>query len=83
MQIDIPELVLNNNGIKSYKYKYTGMRNCCNQIIEKNGIQGLYRGAGTTLLRAIPSYALSFFGYEVTLQALEKRQPKQLLSLKK
>jgi len=77
MQIDIPELVINSNGFKSYyKYKYTGMRNCCNQIIKKNGIRGLYRGAGTTLLRAIPSYSLSFFGYEITLKSLEKRKSK-------
>ena len=77
MQIDIPELVLNNNGFKDYyKYKYSDMSNCFKQIINKNGYKGLYRGAGATLLRAIPSYALSFYGYEVTLQALEKRKLK-------
>ena len=77
MQIDIPELVVNNKGFKDYyKYKYPDMNNCFKQIIHKNGLQGLDRGAGTTLLRAIPSYALSFYGYELTLKALENRKPK-------
>jgi solute carrier family 25 carnitine/acylcarnitine transporter 20/29 len=77
MQIDVPTLALTNNGLlKSYTYKYTNMNNCFKQIIDKNGIKGLYRGAGATLLRAIPSYALSFYGYEVTLRAIENRKPK-------
>ena len=83
MQIDIPELIISTNGFKNYyKYQYTGMSNCFNQIIKKNGIQGLYRGAGTTLLRAIPSYALSFFGYEITLQVLEKHKTLQKIQKK-
>ena len=32
----------------------------------------LYRGAGTSIVRAIPSYAASWWGYELTLAVIER-----------
>ena len=36
------------------------------------GVGALYRGAYPSILRALPSYAASFWGYEKTLELIEK-----------
>ena len=36
------------------------------------GIGALYRGAYPSVLRALPSYAASFWGYEKTLELIER-----------
>ena len=45
------------------------------------GITSLYRGAWPSVLRALPSYAASFWGYEATLSLLEKQQQRYLLTV--
>ena len=40
----------------------------------------MYRGAWPSVLRALPSYAASFWGYEATLSLLEKQQQRCLLT---
>ena len=45
------------------------------------GITSLYRGAWPSVLRALPSYAASFWGYEATLSLLEKQQQRYLLTI--
>ena len=42
------------------------------------GITSLYRGAWPSVLRALPSYAASFWGYEATLSLLEQQQQRYL-----
>ena len=38
----------------------------------------MYRGAWPSVLRALPSYAASFWGYEATLSLLEQQQQRYL-----
>ena len=59
------------------------MIECLSHVIKKDGPLGLYRGAWPSILRALPSYAASFWGYEATLSFMEKRrietcQPKKI-----
>ena len=49
--------------------RYKGSIDCAIKVLRQNGIQhGLYKGMGPTLLRAFPSYAAAFYGYEYGLQ---------------
>eukprot|EP00026_Physarum_polycephalum_P011816 Phypoly_transcript_12060.p1 GENE.Phypoly_transcript_12060~~Phypoly_transcript_12060.p1 ORF type:complete len:130 (+),score=10.68 Phypoly_transcript_12060:775-1164(+) len=41
-------------------------------IVQRQGVQGLYHGYWVTVLRAIPSNALLFVSYELTKQFLSK-----------
>ena len=51
------------------KPRYKGSIDCALKVLRQNGIQhGLYKGMGPTLLRAFPSYAAAFYGYEYGLQ---------------
>ena len=59
------------------------MIDCLSHVIKKDGPQGLYRGAWPSILRALPSYAASFWGYEATLQFMEKNRVKSYQSIKK
>ncbi|XP_030620815.1 solute carrier family 25 member 48 isoform X2 [Chanos chanos] len=42
---------------------YRGPVHCISSIVQTEGIQGLYRGAGAMLLRDVPGYALYFIPY--------------------
>ena len=49
------------------------MNQCLRSIVKSGGLlSGLYRGAGTSVLRAIPSYAASWWGYELTLSLMDR-----------
>jgi solute carrier family 25 carnitine/acylcarnitine transporter 20/29 len=41
---------------------------CANQILNQEGVHGLFRGAVPCLLRAFPVNAVIFFGYEETIR---------------
>lgn len=41
-------------------------------IFKRDGMRGLYRGLGTTLVRAIPANAVIFYSYEASIQFLER-----------
>ena len=43
-------------------------------MVTKDGFGALYKGAWPSILRALPSYAVSFWGYEATLSILEKNR---------
>lgn len=45
------------------------------QIVRRDGISGLFRGIGTTLMREIPGYFCFFGGYEVTKKILTRGKP--------
>ncbi|XP_035264247.1 solute carrier family 25 member 48 isoform X1 [Anguilla anguilla] len=49
-------------GIRSQTV-YRGPIHCIGSILQSEGVQGLYRGAGAMLLRDIPGYALYFIPY--------------------
>lgn len=40
------------------------------KIIQQEGVQGLFRGLGTTIAREMPGYFLFFGGYEATRDLL-------------
>ena len=42
---------------------YRGPLHCISSILQTEGIQGLYRGAGAMVLRDVPGYALYFIPY--------------------
>ncbi len=69
MQTDIPVLSKTLGGMV---YRYTGMWQCLKSIVATGGWLALYRGAGTSIMRAIPSYAASWWGYELTLNVIEQ-----------
>ena len=54
------------------KPRYKGSFDCAMKVLRRDGIQhGLYKGMGPTLLRAFPSYAAAFYGYEYGLKAYQ------------
>ena len=69
MQTDIPVV---NKRFGNAVYRYAGMRGCLRCIFSSGGWPALYRGAGTSVMRAIPSYAASWWGYELTLEIIER-----------
>ncbi|CAB3992683.1 mitochondrial carnitine acylcarnitine carrier -like [Paramuricea clavata] len=52
----------------SGKAKYSGPLDCAWKIFKENGIRGLYRGTGATLLRDIPGNGVYFMAYEMFLR---------------
>ncbi|XP_035983082.1 solute carrier family 25 member 48 [Fundulus heteroclitus] len=44
---------------------YRGPIHCISTILQTEGIQGLYRGAGAMILRDVPGYALYFIPYAI------------------
>lgn len=53
---------LRSMGIQSQSF-YRGPLHCISTVLQNEGIQGLYRGAGAMILRDIPGYALYFIPY--------------------
>lgn len=47
------------------------------QIVKRDGVTGLFRGIGTTLMREIPGYFCFFGGYEATKKLLTHGKPEQ------
>ena len=47
----------------SHTPHYSGPLNCARDIYRRNGIRGLYRGAGIMLIRDIPGYAIYLVPY--------------------
>lgn len=58
------------------------MFECLNHVVKKDGVGALYKGAWPSILRALPSYAVSFWGYEATLAILEKNRIKNINMVK-
>ena len=73
MQTDIPTLISRGASKGRVVYRYANMNQCLRSIVKSGGLlSGLYRGAGTSVLRAIPSYAASWWGYELTLSLMDR-----------
>ena len=68
-------LSLKSKLIPNHQCQYTynqGMIHCFRSIIKSDGYSGLYKGVVPSVVRAIPSYAASFWGYEATLLLADK-----------
>ena len=52
-------------------HRYTGSLNCLAQVIRQEGLQGVYKGLGTTLLREVPAFSTYFFTYEYLCQRMK------------
>jgi len=50
--------------------KYTRFRDVCRSIYYKNGVNGFYKGLASCLLRAGPSNAAGFWGFEKSMHIL-------------
>ncbi|EGG23022.1 mitochondrial substrate carrier family protein [Cavenderia fasciculata] len=46
--------------------KYKGTFDCLNQVVQKQGVKGLFKGFVPTVIRAIPSHGIALFVYELT-----------------
>ena len=71
MQIDLPKQIAA-LGKTSWKYQYASVQDCLKQVVSREGYKGLYRGAAPTIIRSLPQYAASFWGYEATLLLIER-----------
>jgi len=50
--------------------QYTGVRQALSQVLEAEGVRGLYRGVGAVVLGAIPGHAIHFATYEAVKSRL-------------
>lgn len=49
-----------------------GFRQIVSELIAKEGILGIYKGLGPAMVRAFPSNAACFFGYETAMRTLDR-----------
>ncbi|KAM4039833.1 solute carrier family 25 member 48 [Anomaloglossus baeobatrachus] len=57
------EVMSLNTSLRHYQSTYKGPVHCVNCILRKEGLLGMYRGAGAMLLRDIPGYCMYFIPY--------------------
>lgn len=50
---------------------YRGPAHCISSILQTEGLQGLYRGAGAMILRDVPGYTLYFIPYTLLCDLLK------------
>lgn len=50
---------------------YRGPLHCLSSILQTEGLQGLYRGAGAMVLRDVPGYVLYFIPYALFCNLLK------------
>ena len=51
--------------------QYRGPLHCVSSILQSEGLQGLYRGAGAMVLRDVPGYTLYFIPYTIFCNLLK------------
>ena len=67
MQASVLQSTLGGGGVGT-TIKYRGMMDCLRQTVQGEGISGLYKGVGPTLLKSCVSTAITFVAYEHGLQ---------------
>ncbi len=67
MQASVLQSTLGGDGVGT-TLKYRGMMDCLRQTVHGEGISGLYKGVGPTLLKSCVSTAITFVAYEHGLQ---------------
>jgi hypothetical protein len=60
-------------------YKYNNMAHCLMNVVKDGGYGELYRGIVPTIMRALPSYAAAFLGYEATLHYIKLKTVKKII----
>lgn len=50
---------------------YRGPLHCISSVLQTEGLQGLYRGAGAMILRDVPGYVLYFIPYTIFCNLLK------------
>ncbi|CAO3614174.1 unnamed protein product [Cunninghamella blakesleeana] len=80
LQTQDPAGVIGANGKLEAPYK--GVVDCGLRTVKANGLSGIYRGLGITLLRDFPSYGLYFVTYEGLKRGFQsmKKNPEESLS---
>ena len=63
---------------KSTKLRYKGPVDCIKQIYLTDGIRGVYRGLGITVMREAPSFGMYFLSYEYLCRFFESADGSQL-----
>jgi len=58
------------------KGQYTGVWDCCKQLIHQRGIRGIYQGLAATTLRNVPCFASYFFAFELVKKSLVPKNEK-------
>lgn len=51
-----------------------GIRGTVKEVLRSEGVRGLYRGLGVSLVKAAPSSAITMWVYERTLEMLRRRK---------
>ncbi|XP_049598061.1 solute carrier family 25 member 48 isoform X2 [Syngnathus scovelli] len=64
-------LHVSNGGDGRSSSVYRGPLHCISSVMQREGLQGLYRGGGAMLLRDIPGYALYFVPYAIFCKLLK------------
>ncbi|ORX62384.1 mitochondrial carrier [Hesseltinella vesiculosa] len=68
--IDVIKSKLQTDAFDPAQRKYAGALDCARKTIAAEGMAGLFRGIGPCLLRAAPSNAATFMGFELAMRVL-------------
>jgi Mitochondrial carrier protein len=90
MQSDLPRRVsqsanpsvsvLASGSTRGLRYQYRDIFQCLRQTVNQEGLGALYKGITPSVIRALPAYAASFWGYEATLAIVEQFRSKAIAS---
>ena len=50
--------------------RYNGLIHCLTSVLKEEGVRGLYRGLSPSLLKAVVTTAVSFWGYEQSVKLM-------------
>ena len=76
MQASVLQSTLGEGGVGTV-LKYRGIMDCLSLTIKGEGISGLYKGVGPTLLKSCVSTAITFVAYEQGLQIAKSLRSKE------
>ncbi|KAJ3334042.1 Mitochondrial carrier protein ymc2 [Blyttiomyces sp. JEL0837] len=68
--IDVIKSKLQTDSFDVSKRKYSGSWDCFKKVVATDGVNGLYRGFWTCMLRAGPANAATFVAYEATMSLI-------------
>ncbi|XP_029103635.1 mitochondrial carnitine/acylcarnitine carrier protein-like [Scleropages formosus] len=73
--IALPPDVLKSNFQTAAEGRYSGLWDVLRQLVQEEGMRGLYKGFNAVMLRAFPANAACFLGFEVALKLLNWLAP--------
>ncbi|KAF7729471.1 Mitochondrial carrier protein ymc2 [Apophysomyces ossiformis] len=71
--IDAIKSKLQTDGFDKATRKYSSVLDCVRKTMAAEGVAGFFRGIGPCLLRAAPSNAATFMGFELAMRALSSK----------